>query len=207
MGLLLPAAPRLYALMSLHILIAALSAAAASPQPAVSAPVRLASHPFRRLFVSPMGEPFTGEGGGDALAAWFRQADANRDGALSRAEMQRDAERFFGTLDVNHDGEIDPDEITRYETQIAPSNRRLLGLLALSEPVTAADANFNRGISLAEFRAAADKRFGALDLDKRGLLMLDRLAQIRPGGPVVRERRDFNAPPRLDPNADTGGRR
>ena len=152
-----------------------------------------------------MGEPFTAERTGDALAAWFQQADRNRDGALTRAEMEEDAERFFGTLDLNHDGEIDPDEITRYETQIAPSNRRALGLLALSEPVTAADSNFNRGISLTEFRSAADKRFAALDFDRRGLLTFDRLAQIRPEG-GVRQKRDYDAA-HLDPNADTGGAR
>ena len=195
------------ALMTLPALILALSAAAA-PQPTAApapAPTRIASHPFRRLFVSPMGEPFTADRGGDALVAWFQQADGNRDGSLTRAEMERDAERFFGMLDVNHDGEIDPDEMTRYETQIAPTNRRSLGLLALSQPVAAADSNFNRGISLTEFRSAADKRFGALDLDKRGLLTLDRLAEIRPEGPA-RQKRDNNAPPRQSPSAEPGRR-
>ena len=189
--------------MSLTALILALSAVAAPQPAAATAPSRVASHPFRRLFVSPMGEPFTSEGGGDALAAWFQQADRNRDGALTRAEMEQDAERFFAILDVNRDGEIDPDEITRYETQIAPQNRRSLGLLALSQPVTAADSNFNRGVTLSEFRVAADKRFGALDLDKRGLLTLDRLAEIRPAGPA-RQKRDFNAPTR--PTTDPGRR-
>ena len=179
------------AAMSLTALILALGAAAA-PQPA-TAPAAIPSHPFRRMFVSPMGEPFTAERGGDALASWFQQADRNRDGALTRVEMEQDAERFFGMLDVNHDGEIDPDEITRYETQIAPRNRRSLGLLALSQPVTAADSNFNRGVTLSEFRVAADKRFGALDLSRRGVLTLPLLAEIRPEGPA-RKRRNFDAP-------------
>ena len=181
--------------------------AAALAQPAVAVAIpqvpRAARH-SRRLFVSPMGEPFAAGPGGDALADWFAKADRNHDGMITRDEMQADAERFFATLDVNHDGEIDPDETTRYETQLAPANRRSLGLLNMSEPVAAADANFNRGISLDEFRSAAQKRFAALDLGHQGRLTLNVLEEIRPAGPP-REKRDFDAGPELDPNADTGG--
>ncbi len=68
-----------------------------------------------------MGEPFRASGrDDDTLADWFRQADRNHDGQLTLEEMQADADRFFALLDVNHDGEIDPDEITRYETVVAP---------------------------------------------------------------------------------------
>ena len=172
-------------------------AAAAQPQPV--------PHHNRPLFVSPMGEPFSAARGGDALADWFAKADQNHDGAVTKDEMVADAERFFARLDVNHDGEIDPDEITRYETQIAPRNRASLGLLNMSEPVTTADTNFNRGISVQEFRTAAEKRFAALDLDHRGSLSLDVLERIRPAGPA-REKRDPDDPSdHLDPNADTGG--
>ena len=34
--------------------------------------------------------------------------------------MQSDADRFFATLDDNHDGELDPDEIAHYEYEVAP---------------------------------------------------------------------------------------
>jgi len=174
-----------------------LFAAQAAAQPAAE------SH-RRPLFISPMGEPFRNRTG-DALADWFNQADRNHDGRLTLEEMQQDAERFFAALDVNHDGEIDPDEITRYETQIAPRNRASLGLLNISEPVTTADANFNRGISLQEFRTAAEKRFAALDLDHRGSLSLDALERIRPA-PATRQKRDYDNPSnQLDANADTGG--
>lgn len=191
--------------MPLSILILPLAAAAAQPAVATAVPASppIVSRRPRRLFVSPMGEPFSADRGGDALADWFGQADRNRDGAISKDEMEQDADRFFATLDTNHDGEIDPDEITRYETQIAPSNRRGLGLLPLSEPVTTADSNFNRGVSLNEFRSAADKRFAALDLDHRGQLTLDVLERIRPEGPP-RERTDPDQP-HMDPNADSGG--
>jgi Ca2+-binding EF-hand superfamily protein len=193
--------------MPLPILFLPFAVAAAQPSTTAAvpaAPPRAVSRRARRMFVSPMGEPFTADRGGDALAVWFGQADRNHDGTISKDEMQQDAERFFATLDVNHDGEIDPDEITRYETQIAPANRRSLGLLPISEPVATADSNFNRGVTLNEFRTAADKRFGALDMDKRGLLTLDRLEDIRPEAPA-RQRNDPNAPQHLDPNADSGG--
>ena len=181
-----------------------------------------------------MGEPFrSGSRDDDTLADWFRNADQDHDGQLTLEEMQQDAERFFSILDFNHDGEIDPDEITHYENVIAPEissgphfevvsaageareggGRRgggvhhrgggghhggggdgfrnngggefdrgaaRFGLLDLPEPVASADANFNRGVSLAEFRDAAGQRFLALDLDHRGYLTLAGLEMIRP---------------------------
>jgi len=77
-----------------------------------------------RLFISPMGEPFWGTARGeDTIADWFRQADRNRDGILTMDEMAQDADRFFATLDTNHDGEIDPDEVDHYELVVAPEVR------------------------------------------------------------------------------------
>jgi Ca2+-binding EF-hand superfamily protein len=157
-----------------------------------------------RPFISPMGEPFFGGQSSEPLAAWFAQADSNRDGSLTLAEMQTDADRFFGLLDINHDGEIDPDEITHYEQVIAPMDREKYGLFGLPEPVTAADTDFSRGISLSEFEKAAQLRFQALDVTHQGRLTLAVLQGLRPPGPA-REKRDPDAPPELDPNADTGG--
>jgi len=185
-------------------LLLSMAAQAAIPAAKLSVPPSSVRH-VRRLFVSPMGEPFAAAPHGDALADWFRQADRDHDGAISRDEMEQDAQRFFATLDANHDGEIDPDEINRYETQIAPRDSAALGLLNLSEPVTTADSNFNRGVTLAEFIAAAQHRFAALDLDHQGKLTLDLLERIKPA-PPVREKRDFDDPSnQLDANADTGG--
>jgi hypothetical protein len=158
-----------------------------------------------RPFISPMGEPFFVRGEGTKpLADWFAQADGNRDGSLTAAEMQADADRFFNLLDTTHDGEIDPDEITHYELVIAPMDRATFGLFGLPEPVTAADTDFSRGISRDEFRRAAQVRFQALDVDHQGRLTLDGLERMRPPEPA-REKRDPDAPPELDPNADTGG--
>ena len=197
---------------------------------------------FRRaLFISPMGEPFRGPGPREALVrAWFDGADADHDGRLTLTEFRADAERFFATLDVNHDGEIDPAEIERYETEIAPEIRvggyagamggrsgggggghhgrggggrrggmggggggggsggesgsdssgapqpteptlqgaARFGFFPYPEPVTAADADFNRGVSRAEFAAAAGQRFIALDSTHTGSIRFEDLPPL-----------------------------
>jgi Ca2+-binding EF-hand superfamily protein len=150
--------------------------------------------PDRRAFISPMGEPFHGA---DGLAAWFQQADRNHDGSITLDELKLDAQRFYETLDVNHDHEIDPDEIDHYETVIAPEVRTgsgfvtdantddeasgggRLGLLTIPEPVTAADTNLDRGISEQEFQTAAEKRFALLDSNSDGRLTLPELQAAR----------------------------
>ena len=147
-----------------------------------------------------MGEPFRPASHDESgLADWFNQADRNHDGRLTVEEMQADADRFFATLDANHDGEIDPDEIDIYETRVVPEIRggggyfdardshqgaARFGLLDLPEPVTAADSNFNRGVSREEFRQAATQRFLALDLDHHGYLTIAGLQTIRPAPPA-----------------------
>lgn len=59
------------------------------------------------------------------------------------------------------------------------------GLLDLPEPVVSADADFNRGVSRAEFQSAAGQRFLALDLDHKGYLTLPMLETIRPAPPAA----------------------
>ena len=181
----------------LQMLAAVGGSTAASP-----APPPVTRH-WGQIFVSPMGQPFHAERGGDALADWFAEADTNHDGYLTFVEMQADAERFFAKLDTNHDGEIDPDEVDHYESVIAPETRDDLtgsneprqydthhgaarfGLLDLPEPVTSADANLNRGVSLQEFREAAAHRFAALDLDHQGRISQAQLELMRPApGPT-----------------------
>jgi hypothetical protein len=211
-------------------LLLSFSSVASQAAPATP-PEGYSSRHSGRMFISPMGEPFRPNGReDDGLADWFHGADSNRDGQLTVDEMQKDAERFFAALDVNHDGEIDPDEITRYENVVAPeisggphfgmaSTESLeggegggygggghhrgggggffrsetdqhqgagrFGLLDLPEPVVSADSDFNRGVSLSEFRQAAAQRFLALDLDRKGYLTLAGLETIRPAPPAA----------------------
>ena len=195
--------------------------------------------PHGSVFLSPMGEPFRSEDPAtDNVGTWFAQADADHDGAVTLAEMQADAARFFATLDTNRDGEINPAELIRYETEIAPEvqvgmqmgerggfghgwgdgrhrggggERRgpqggyeeglegagRYSFINIPEPVISADADLNRGVSKAEFVAAAAKRFLMLDTDHDGRLTRAELPALpqrhsgkpkkRKGGPIRRE--------------------
>jgi hypothetical protein len=106
--------------MPAPILFLAMLGAAAPAQASPSTPITVTAHPWAP-FISPMGEAFRAHSASeDTLAKWFYEADANRDGVLTAAEMQADAERFFATLDSSHDGQIDPDELAHYEWEIAP---------------------------------------------------------------------------------------
>ena len=88
---------------------------------ALTATIVPASAEQRRIFVSPMGQPFHGsETAPDPERAWFTAVDTNGDGTITNAEFHADASRFFATLDRKHDGEIDPDDIDYSDNTIAP---------------------------------------------------------------------------------------
>lgn len=225
----------------------ALFAAAAAP----SGPVVVTGYAWAP-FISPMGEAFRSHSASDdTLADWFRQADRNHDGVLTQDEMIADADRFFATLDLDHDGQIEPEELVRYEWQLAPeiqvNSKRKRGrgetlpantgsedpqavdslgddqggesrrdgrrqeagadidggpqgaaryaLLNIPEPVAAADADFNRAITLGEFRQAAIERFQLLDRQHQGRLTLEGLRSLLPALPAKgRPKPKKNAP-------------
>ncbi len=76
---------------------------------------------FGPLFIAPSGQPFRGAPGEPyPSAAWFAQADANHDGKLEKREFTDDFEHYFNTLDLDHNGRLDPDEIARYEHDLVP---------------------------------------------------------------------------------------
>ena len=75
----------------------------------------------RGTFLSPAGEPYRSEPGQPYPSAiWFAKADADHDGKLTRDEFKADFERFFRTLDTNHDGVLDSFEVQDYEHNVAP---------------------------------------------------------------------------------------
>ena len=176
--------------------------------------------PFISPMGEPFRPPSSGEA---PIARWFVQADRNRDGALTPDEMQADAERFFARLDDNGDGQIDPDERRAYEQEVAPEiqvnsdwrrqrgeekqkqdahdgyhkgglqGAARYGILNLPQPVASADADFNRAVSLDEFRQAAAYRFKLLDGTNQGRLMLPELTErlpIRPKGKRAKPRKN-----------------
>ena len=208
-----------------------------APTASPSTPITVTGHAWAP-FISPMGEPFRARSAtDDTLADWFYGTDSNRDGTITSAEMIADADRFFDKLDLDHNGEIDPDEIANYEYEIAPDiqvmsrtkrppgspERRLTdakadnrearerdrrdedysalgigdtrqgaaryGLLNMPEPVAAADADFNRGVTKQEFRQAAAERFQLLDAARHGSLSLAQFEALRPIPPADGKRR------------------
>ncbi|HTU11131.1 MAG TPA: hypothetical protein VMG08_09570 [Allosphingosinicella sp.] len=176
------------------------------PPPGPGAPPPRAGQgaPPVNVFISPMGEPFRrAQGPGEPIDRWFRGVDTDNDGALSVTEFQADALRFFATLDGNSDGEIAPDEMIRYETQVAPEvqmglrmrivagnrGRRVRerpgdgpygmgsqALLNIPQPVISADADLNRGVSTVEFRHTAGQRFLLIDRNRDGRITRDELS-------------------------------
>jgi hypothetical protein len=186
--------------------------------PAVAPAAQENVGPMTQLFISPCGKPFRAPAKAPyPVAAWFAEADANHDGAISPAEFRADADAFFNELDVNHDGVLSSPEIWRYEHIIAPEVLQIppVGLLEVpqiilaqvsgtpssdefqpkedtapsmegavyynllrqSEPVTSSDQDLNGLITRAEFKAAADRRFGLLDPKGTGKLTLATLPQ------------------------------
>ncbi len=70
-----------------------------------------------RLFISPSGEPFRGEGG---FERWFDQTDTNHDGSIDLAEFRADALHSFKVVDTNGDGVISGLELQHYEHDLVP---------------------------------------------------------------------------------------
>ena len=73
------------------------------------------------VFIAPMGKPFRARM--DApypVVDWFKAADKNADGKIDHAEFMADAEAFFDTLDLNHDGALSSYEVALYEHNVAP---------------------------------------------------------------------------------------
>lgn len=79
------------------------------------------------VYLSLMGEPFrTNEAGEKPFDQWFKLADQDGDGAISRLEFRSDAQAFFANLDTNDDKLIDADEMAVYE-RMAPGRTRAAG--------------------------------------------------------------------------------
>lgn len=79
------------------------------------------------VYMSLMGEPFrTNQAGEAPFDQWWKLADQDGDGAISRLEFRSDAETFFANLDSNGDKVIDADEMAAYE-QMAPGRTRAAG--------------------------------------------------------------------------------
>jgi hypothetical protein len=102
-------------MLSLAAAMALLCAAAASAQDASP------FGPPANVFIAPTGKVFRAkEGQPYPVVEWFKQADANHDGKIDKAEFLADAAAFFKVIDRNEDGVITPIEVAFYEQRIAP---------------------------------------------------------------------------------------
>jgi hypothetical protein len=124
---------------------------------------------------------------------FFATLDTDHDGEIGPEEL------------VHYEWEIAPDIQVMSKTRPAPADtgssdvKNLQGhsrfrsgnaygfegaarysLLNMPEPVAAADADFDRAITLREFRQAAVVRFGLLDTARTGMLTLARLEALVP---------------------------
>lgn len=122
---------------------------------------------------------------------FFASLDSNRDGEIDPVELS------------HYELEIAPEIQVTARTMPAPGAARpkqrrdrlgfdvLMGtggalqggaryaLLNIPEPVAAADTDYNRGVSLAEFRMAAERRFQLLDTAGAGQVSLAQLEALR----------------------------
>jgi hypothetical protein len=187
---------------------AATTGAAPVPAPAAASASTVPPLGGGNIFISPMGQPFHGQGGVSGAEQWFRTADANHDDKITPQEFEEDALRFFNLLDTGHHHLLGPDEITHYETVIAPEiqvtstygdpslakqnddgtvtdppyptriGAGRYGFLDSPEPVIAADQNMDRAVSEQEFVNSAQRRFKMLDANEDGVLTRDELPKL-----------------------------
>ena len=188
--------------LGLGLGLALASAGPISAEPsAAQAPQAKVPDSASGLFVSPFGEPFRTSHG---LADWFAGADGDHNGVLTLKEFTADGLRFLTVLDTDKDGRVDGFENTTYENEIAPEilpqsavfrpgredsdgagppaprargleGASTFGLLDEPQPVRGADLNYDGKITAAEQAKAAERRFGFLDPEATGELVLPAL--------------------------------
>ena len=121
-----------------------------------------------------------------AIRARFDRLDSNRDGSLSFDEFAG-WQRQLGSAAISEDQqpirEMDMVPAVIQPTLGEDDDDKVLRLLI--EPlgvtlITAANTNYDAGMSLAEFLAHQGKRFDAADSDGDGAISMDEMRQLQP---------------------------
>lgn len=134
------------------------------------------------LFVTPKSAAAQGttavEKGQYNAVELLRLMDKNKDGKVSRAEWDGFMNKEFDWLDVNHDGQLDENELARLHlgNYLAP---QLLPLM---------DKNKNGKVERREFMSFMSQEFDRLDTNHDGLLDVDELTEMHIHYPHVTER-------------------
>jgi len=146
---------------------------------------------------------------------FFNRLDSNRDGQIDPDELKTYEWEIAPDIQVNSNwkrprGQSAPQESAKSQPAGEPSwkspadrhdgyrteelqGAARYGLLNMPQPVASADADFNRAITLAEFRQAASYRFKLLDDGGQGRITLPELEArlpLRPKGKRARPRKD-----------------
>lgn len=147
---------------------------------------------------------------------FFARLDDNQDGQLDREEMVNYESMIAPEIQVNSNWRRQRGEVASQAEQSRPNRlggdarkrgedehdgyringlqgAARYGLLNIPQPVASADADFNRAVTLAEFRQAASYRFKLLDTQKQGRITLAELEArlpTRPKGKRAKPRKD-----------------
>lgn len=122
------------------------------------------------LMFSPNGEPLNGGALGQpscslAMNYWFNRTDANRDGRLDREEFLADARAQFAKMDVNHQGTLTNDALSRYRQPFRQGTRST----EVIDPVMTADKNLNFIVTPEEFEQHAAAVFTQMAAPQGGI--------------------------------------
>jgi len=116
--------------------------------------------------------------------AYFDTLDTDHDGEIAPDEIEKYEtvilpEVHMNPIDLGYSQSDSSSESESGDAPRQPPERpggaAFFGFSGAPEPLTAMDSNFNRGISRAEYSAAADRAFRKLDPQSHGYLTLDTL--------------------------------
>ena len=140
---------------------------------------------------------------------FFARLDDNHDGQIDPDEMRAYEYEVAPEIQVNSEWRRQRGEISKQPVDEDGHRREdshdgyrayglqgaaRYGLLNMPQPVASADADFNRAVTLSEFRLAAAKRFALLDGQGQGRITLPELETRLPTRPKGKR----SKPPRKD---------
>jgi Ca2+-binding EF-hand superfamily protein len=114
------------------------------------------------------------DGKSDRMAPMFGMMDENKDGKLSREEVQKSVDKMFADADANKDGVITKDEMRAHHNKMHDRMQS-----KMQERWKAADKDGDGALSRAEVDAAdmtmLSRNFEKLDKNKDGKLTTDEM--------------------------------
>jgi Ca2+-binding EF-hand superfamily protein len=117
----------------------------------------------------------------------LQRYDANRDGVLTRAEMEAGLKADFEAADTNHDGRLDADEAAAVNHQRWTENA--------STASTIVDWNHDGYVDFREFAGTARSLFDELDRDGDGTLSAKEWRPVKLSAKPDSENRGEDAEP------------